>query len=283
MPYIIPVEDRISTYPGRVTLTPVSGEANTYDLKRADMPIIDGTPVNKKLFDSKADAMTEEAVVYVSPSGNDLAGDGTVDTPYATIQKALDSIPKNLNGHTVTIDIASGTYEERVAVNGFIGGKLKIGVQGRSVVIRGFAISGCSFVETNISNITKSSGFSGAFYFVDKGSSVLIASAMKIEGSNASDSGISATTGSTVYAASNVTLTISNCYGAAVQADLCSFVSVDKILGDNNIIGVSAVRGSIVSYNTQTMTNMWGNNAASGGLVLTGSNSSSLSGATLDL
>ena len=283
MPYIIPVEDRISTYPGRVTLTPVNGEANTYDMKRADMPIVEGTPVNKKLFNSKADAMTEDAVVYVSPSGNDMAGDGTVDTPYATIQKALDSIPKNLNGYTVTIDIESGTYAERVSVSGFVGGKLKVGMQNRNVVIRGIVISGCSFVETNISNITKATGFNGSFYLVDKGSSVLIASAMKIDGANASETGIQATNGSLLYTASGVTLTVSNCYGAAVAADLCSSVSLDKITGDNNIVGLSAIRGSLVSYTTQTMTNMWGNNAASGGLVLTGSNSSSLSGATLDL
>lgn len=44
--------DRVPTYPGRVTMTPVPGKANTYDMVRADEPIVEGTPVNKALFDS---------------------------------------------------------------------------------------------------------------------------------------------------------------------------------------------------------------------------------------
>lgn len=41
------MQDRIPLYPGRVTLTPVSGQANTYDMARADQPTEEGTPLNK--------------------------------------------------------------------------------------------------------------------------------------------------------------------------------------------------------------------------------------------
>lgn len=41
------MQDRVSLYPGRVTLTPVSGQANTYDLARADSPTQEGTPLSK--------------------------------------------------------------------------------------------------------------------------------------------------------------------------------------------------------------------------------------------
>ena len=41
------MQDRVPLYPGRVTLTPVSGQANTYDLVRADQPTQEGTPINK--------------------------------------------------------------------------------------------------------------------------------------------------------------------------------------------------------------------------------------------
>lgn len=44
--------DRVPTYPGRVTMTPVPGKANTYDMVRADEPVVAGTPVNKVLFES---------------------------------------------------------------------------------------------------------------------------------------------------------------------------------------------------------------------------------------
>ena len=53
------MKDRISTYPHRVTLTPVEGQENTYDLVRADEPIEVGTPLNKAslLSDDTATAM----------------------------------------------------------------------------------------------------------------------------------------------------------------------------------------------------------------------------------
>ena len=44
------MQDRVSTYPGRITLTPVTGESNTYDWARADDPTVVGTPLNKATF-----------------------------------------------------------------------------------------------------------------------------------------------------------------------------------------------------------------------------------------
>lgn len=49
---MIEVLDRVPTYPGRVKLIPVPGQADTYDMVRADEPIEPGTPINKALFDS---------------------------------------------------------------------------------------------------------------------------------------------------------------------------------------------------------------------------------------
>lgn len=49
---MIEVKDRISTHPGRVKMTPVAGESDTYDMVRADSPIETGTPINKALFQS---------------------------------------------------------------------------------------------------------------------------------------------------------------------------------------------------------------------------------------
>lgn len=41
------MEDRVSLYPGRVTLTPVEGQPNTYDMVRADQPTQQGTALSK--------------------------------------------------------------------------------------------------------------------------------------------------------------------------------------------------------------------------------------------
>lgn len=44
------MQNREPTYPGRVTLTPVAGLANTYDMDRADQPLQQGTPLTKATF-----------------------------------------------------------------------------------------------------------------------------------------------------------------------------------------------------------------------------------------
>lgn len=44
--------NRVPTYPGRVVLTPVAGQANAYDMVRADEPVVEGTPLDKATFES---------------------------------------------------------------------------------------------------------------------------------------------------------------------------------------------------------------------------------------
>jgi hypothetical protein len=80
----------------------------------------------------------------------------------------------------------------------------------------------------------------------------------------------------------NTTLTVNNC-AATVLAQWCSLVSLNAITGGGNMIGMSASQGGIVSYKNDTTEKMWSNNADTGGLVLTGQNSTDLSDATLDL
>lgn len=45
-------KDRVPTHPGRIKLTPVQGQENTFDMVRADEPIEIGTPLDKATFDS---------------------------------------------------------------------------------------------------------------------------------------------------------------------------------------------------------------------------------------
>ncbi len=46
------IKNRVPTYPGRVKLTPVPGQADTYTMTRADEPTEPGTAVNKALLDA---------------------------------------------------------------------------------------------------------------------------------------------------------------------------------------------------------------------------------------
>lgn len=70
------MKDRVPRFPGRVKLTPVSGQENTFDMVRADQPTQEGTPINKDtlLKDTTATALG-------------LTGDPTVDEAFARLAK----------------------------------------------------------------------------------------------------------------------------------------------------------------------------------------------------
>lgn len=70
--------------------------------------------------------LTENINIYVSTTGSDTTGDGTSIKPFRTIQYAIDTIPKDLCGHTVRIYVANGTYSEVVNIIGFNNGEFRL-------------------------------------------------------------------------------------------------------------------------------------------------------------
>ena len=69
------MQDRVPLYPGRVRLTPVSGQENTYDMVRADEPTQEGDPLCKKtllkdetaaLFGLGTDAVPDDALALLA-------------------------------------------------------------------------------------------------------------------------------------------------------------------------------------------------------------------------
>lgn len=267
----IPVLDRVSKYPGRVKLTPVSGSSNLYDMERADEPTTSGTPINKALFDNKAYTLTDNVTVYVATTGSDTTGDGSVSKPFKTIQKAVDSIPLHLGGYTATIDIANGTYNERVAIQGFTSGTLAVGVSGRTITVRGFAINQSSLVELRTSNITYASGYPGPLIFVGKNSSVVQMSQVTINGSNSTEVGIGVAYDGN-YTVNGANVIVNNCKGTAIKAVLGSKAAFYNIQGSGNTdYGLMAEQGGLLTYNTSTLTATLGNVARIGGRILAGS------------
>lgn len=249
----VPVVDRIPTYPGRVKLTPVDETNHIYDLTRADQPIEEGTPINKRLFDSKADGVAESATIYVATSGSDTGGDGTDGAPYATIQKAIDSIPKVLNGKHITIDIAAGTYPERVQIDGFSGGRLTLGVAGRTVTVNGISVWSSSFVRINISNITYSSANPGTLLYGGANSEVFVVSGLTLQGGGNTTIGIGFEQGS-ILTTTGTTITISGTTYAAVHANTGAKVVLYRVAGTSNT--GSALRtdnGGVVTYDLRTL------------------------------
>lgn len=113
------MQDREPTYPGRVTLTPVYGLANTYDMERADRPLQEGTPLNKAsllkdataaLYGKTAEAVPDDMLSVLSKSV--LA---------QTTGKYTRHVGTNADrpvGSTVTLNVGGKSYEFIVVQQG---------------------------------------------------------------------------------------------------------------------------------------------------------------------
>lgn len=96
------MKDRVPLYPGRVKLTPVSGQENTYDMVRADEPTQEGTPLNKASL-----LQDETAALYGQ------GADAVPNDILSILSKAVLSVNGNLQdigGSNVGIRIATGSY-----------------------------------------------------------------------------------------------------------------------------------------------------------------------------
>ena len=82
---MIDVNDRVPLYPGRVKMTPVSGQANVYDMVRADQPQKDGTPLNRNTFrQTQADIRA-----YPIATGNSVTAGDVVDVVNGEVTKSV--------------------------------------------------------------------------------------------------------------------------------------------------------------------------------------------------
>lgn len=91
------MKDRISKYPGRVKLVPVSGQTDTYDMTRADEPTEEGTPL------SKANLLTDMTASAIGVDGDSATVNGALA---AVNTKADGKAPAYTYGAT---DLTAGT------------------------------------------------------------------------------------------------------------------------------------------------------------------------------
>ena len=85
------MQDRVSLYPGRVKLEPVAGQANLYDLTRADQPTQEGTPLNKANLLSDATAALMGLDAAATPDGAFAALAGKNDIRLIKLEKITTS------------------------------------------------------------------------------------------------------------------------------------------------------------------------------------------------
>ena len=261
------VVDRVSAYPGRVKLTPVSGQANTYDMVRADQPTQAGTPLNAALFRQKSDVLTQDVTVYVTKSGNDSSGEGTSAKPYLTVQKALDSIPKNLGGYVATVHIGPGTYDEELFIENFHGGRVTLtGATTTTVTFtKQITIRDC-YVHFEYFKVI----MSGAYVYVTQGGKFFLGDSVTMT-CNGGQYGVFARYNAKVSLGGDII--VNNTTGAAVRVGACSDMYVHNISGTGNKVAFYGA-GGYIRYNISTIEATTVQTTVTGGRVYTGSQTS---------
>jgi len=265
---MIQVVDRVPTYPNRVKITKSNGTSEYVTWERADEPTVEGTPINKALFDSIAadQGLASAKTVYVSSSGSNTLGDGSSTSPYATIAKALSTLPKNLNGFDVTLQIATGTYNEDVVVSGFFGGNIIL--NGTSITIKSLTVKdgAALHISSGLSvGVNGSTGVAGIV--VQQARLLCFAANMFVTAAQ--------TTG--VYVARDGfamfgSLLVDNTTGVAVQATSGASVYIEKLSGSNNTgIAIQSGNGARVGFNTKPISATSTFLTMYGGRIYTGS------------
>ena len=108
------MQDRISLYPGRVKLVPVSGQTNIYDMTRQDNPTTEGTPLNKStlLTDEVAEMLgLDPATATPSQAFNAVAGKATDKKLTLTLPAANWTGDASPYAQVVTISVGTATSQ----------------------------------------------------------------------------------------------------------------------------------------------------------------------------
>lgn len=240
--------DRVPTNPNRMKITPETGSPYYATVERADNPSVEGTPVNARNLNAMQDAagLSANKVVYVSTAGSDSVGDGTVANPYATINKAIATIPQNLNGFTGTIHVAPGIYNDEISVWGFHGGTLFLtGDVGAGVSAKNLSVGQTAALRIENINLTLT-GNEGyyVFYAVE---SVVNQLSGKITINGGAEGGVYANTGAFLHLND---VDISNTSRYCITSSSNSKIHVQNAVLSSAGTGVVASYGGVVSYQT---------------------------------
>lgn len=242
----------------------------TWQTPKTDWSVADGVRVTDfnriegnilELYN--VDAARSDSTIYVSPSGNDTSGTGSSQQPYATISKALSVIAKNLNGKAVTVNIAAGTYNEEVVVDGFSNGTIKFSGSG-TVTINKLSVLGGSILY--IQSITIATTTTGTAVLVTDGSVLVDISSISVSGATI---GLNVTNCGRAHIGGN--LAIANCNtGVAVLNNGSAFIF--QLTGSGNSTGMTASNGGTIAYgyNNATVTTVLVA-TSTGGRINTGS------------
>lgn len=181
--------------------------------------------------------------LYVNAeTGNDSTGTGTSAAPYKTIMKALSAIPKHVDGRTVSISVASGTYNEVVALKGYTSPIIISGGYNSQVYIDSFVVEGCHCILDTIHF------FASGAVLVTNGGRITGDGRFTVQGSS---SLVTVTNGGQMVITA---LARHNAGGYAISVDSGSRVHVGYFEGAGSANGILCQSGSVVSFTSNNMT-----------------------------
>lgn len=189
--------------------------------------------------------VTVDTTVYVSLSGDDTAGDGTYASPYRTIQRAINSLPKNLGGRAVAVDIDGGNYGEEIVISGF-SGVLKLISTGLTVVKK-LTVEGSTVVHSgsqmNFLPVT------GVGITVQNSGTFVSAGPLYVGNGT---TGAAVTYGGRLVVTG--TLTVSNTTQNGIDVYWGGRAYIGTLAGNSNTgVGMAATNGGIIQYATLSL------------------------------
>ena len=168
--------------------------------------------------------LTGDLTLYVTTTGSDSSGDGTVGNPFASVQGAWNSAAAtlDLNGHQLTISVGAGIFVGPGGT-GFTAYGLLVGQNGNPVIVAGSG-SGSTILSATatgdnvfvalygaylvIENATLySSTVSVSAIFAALGSSITIGAGIVFGGMHSTGNHMAVSTGGTIYINSSYTVT----------------------------------------------------------------------------
>lgn len=114
----IDFKDRVPNYPGRIELNPVEGQPNIFYMTRADDPLVDGTPMNKALFQSFTHSRLTGRYYDMTASRVTLSSAGGATNPIPTSWSNTTSTGANSGGYSVSASGSSGGSHPHRAFDG---------------------------------------------------------------------------------------------------------------------------------------------------------------------
>lgn len=195
-------------------------------------------------------ALFENTTYYVNAtSGSDTTGDGSSSAPYATLQKAISVVPKNLNGYQATV-ILSGTFDvSGYTFYGHSNGQcvIKANNVGEATlqIQNGSAFSIRSAQDMQLMNLkVQGTNKTGYFYFYNSHVDVFSCTFEEL------NYGLYPFEGASIGVRS---CTFNNCY-CALQASYGSTIGVYGATGSGNGVGYSTSYGGYIGVADSSLT-----------------------------